>query len=127
MLQNPGTKVVLVVDDEADMRPLFEQRFRRHISRGEVRFEFGASGDEALVKLTQLAEVGLILCDIRMPGMDGFEMLEAIRAQRPATPVYLVTGYHGREYVRRAMELGASGYLTKPLDFDELEELISSS
>jgi two-component system, chemotaxis family, chemotaxis protein CheY len=119
-------KLVLVVDDEADVRPLFEQRFRRQIAAGELRFEFAGSGGQALDRLDEHGgSVALILSDIRMPGMDGFEMLEALRNRPKAPPVYLITAYHARDYVRRAMELGARGYLTKPIDFDELQEVIS--
>ena len=119
-------KLVLVVDDEADTRPLFEQRFRRQIAEGEVRFEFVQSGEEALDKLSQhSAESVLVLADIRMPGLDGFQLLETIRSQPNAPPVYMVTAYHSQQYLRRAEELGASGYMTKPIDFDELRKLIS--
>jgi two-component system, chemotaxis family, chemotaxis protein CheY len=121
-------RLVLVVDDEEDVRPLFLQRFRRQISRNEVNLEFASSGHEALEKLSEFgADVVLILSDIRMPGMDGFELLSNIRGQWPVMPVYLVTAYHAQEYRSRAIELGATGYFTKPVDFDELRSLITPS
>jgi two-component system chemotaxis response regulator CheY len=97
-------KLVLVVDDEEDVRPLFRQRFRRDIAAG--------------------ADVVLILADVRMPGMDGFQLLEEIRNDWPQLAVYLVTAYHTHDHRDRAMSLGASGYLTKPVDFEELRDLI---
>jgi class 3 adenylate cyclase len=119
-------KLVLVVDDEEDTRPLFEQRFRKQIASGDVRFEFVHSGEQALEKLSQHnAESVLVLSDIRMPGLDGFQLLEAIRNQPNAPPVYLVTAYHQQQYVERAEQLGASGYMTKPIDFEQLQKLIS--
>jgi class 3 adenylate cyclase len=121
-------KLVLVVDDEEDARPLFEQRFRKQIASGDVRFEFVDSGEEALVRLSQhSAESVVVLSDIRMPGLDGFQLLEAIRNRPNAPPVYLVTASHQQQYVERAEELGASGYMTKPIDFEQLRKLISRS
>ncbi len=120
-----GKKRVLVVDDEDDVTFLFQQYFRHQIRAGEVEFGFAGSGEEALSQLGRLGpDVVLILCDIRMPGMDGFELLEAIRNQWPPVPVYLVTAYNIQAYRERAMELGANGYLTKPVDFNELSKLV---
>jgi CheY-like chemotaxis protein len=120
-------KLVLVVDDEEDVRPLFRQRFRRDIAAGELRFEFATSGHQALEQLRELgADVVLILADVRMPGMDGFQLLEEIRNDWPQLAVYLVTAYHTHDHRDRAMSLGASGYLTKPVDFEELRDLIFS-
>ena len=78
---------ILVVDDEHDVKTLFEQRFRREIKSGEVDFVFAFSGEEALVYLNQHKhEAVLILSDINMPGMSGLELLEHIKQKYHEPP-----------------------------------------
>ena len=115
---------VLVVDDEEDVRPLFEQRFRREIRGGEVHFTFALSGEQALDYLHQHPqEVVLILSDINMPGMSGLELLRRIRDKYPAAPpaVMMVTAYGDETNYRQAMQFGADDFLTKPVDFSNLK------
>ena len=78
---------ILVVDDEPDVRQLFEQRFRREIRSGAFSFTFAYSGEEALTYLNEhYSEVVLILSDINMPGMSGLELLRRIKQEHPAPP-----------------------------------------
>lgn len=115
---------ILVVDDEADVKPLFEQRFRREIRSGEVSLGFALSGEEALAYLNQRSsEVVLILSDINMPGMSGLELLQQIRNQYHTLPpfVMMVTAYGDEENRSQAQQLGANDFLTKPLDFERLK------
>ena len=67
-------------------------------------------------------ELIVILSDMNMPGMDGLELLGAIKQRRPDLTVMMVTAYGDDERKRRARELGASEFLTKPVDFDQLKE-----
>jgi len=116
---------ILVVDDEADVQPLFLQRFRKEIKNHEVDFDFALSGEEALSYLTEHhSEVVLILSDINMPGMSGLELLSKIRHEYSAPPpvVMMVTAYGDEENHRQAMEKGANDFLTKPLDFNLLKD-----
>jgi CheY-like chemotaxis protein len=85
---------------------------------------FAASGAEALDRLAEEIEPTLIavLSDINMPGMDGLELLGEIRQRRPNLPVMMVTAYGDDERRRRARELGAFEFITKPVDFDQLKE-----
>ncbi len=117
------TVSILVVDDESDVAELFRQRFRREVRQGTYAMHFANSGEEALEKLVGGIEPTLIviLSDINMPGMDGLALLREIKVRRPDLPVMMVTAYGDDERRRRASELGAIEFLTKPVDFDLLK------
>ncbi|HVB17337.1 MAG TPA: response regulator [Stellaceae bacterium] len=115
---------ILVVDDEPDVADLFRQRFRREARDGTYVMHFAGSAAEALDQLAEAIEPELIvlLSDINMPGMDGLELLREVKRRRPDLPVMMVTAYGDDERRRRASELGAFEFLTKPVDFDRLKE-----
>jgi len=120
---------ILVVDDEADVQPLFTQRFRKEIRNHEVEFSFALSGEEALNYLNQNnSEVVLILSDINMPGMSGLELLSKIRHQYETPPpvVMMITAYGDEESRRKALQDGADDFLTKPLDFNLLKDKLKT-
>jgi two-component system chemotaxis response regulator CheY len=120
---------ILVVDDEADVQPLFIQRFRKEIREHEFDFSFALSGEEALVYLEKYhSEVVLILSDINMPGMTGIELLSRIRHdyEKPPPVVMMITAYGDDENREQAMQKGANEFLTKPLDFTLLKEKLNS-
>lgn len=121
---------ILVVDDEADVQPLFLQRFRKEIKNNEIEFSFALSGEEALSVLHNAhSEIVLILSDINMPGMSGLELLIHIREDFNAPPppvVMMITAYGDEENHRQAMEKGANDFLTKPLDFNLLKEKLKT-
>ena len=113
---------ILVVDDEPDVADLFRQRFRREARDGTYVMHFANSGEAALSQLSDGIEPTLIviLSDINMPGMDGIDLLGEIRRRYPDMPVMMVTAYGDDERRRRAKELGAAEFLSKPIDFDRL-------
>jgi len=116
---------ILVVDDEADVQPLFLQRFRKEIKNHEIEFDFALSGEEALDYLKEKhSEIVLILSDINMPGMSGIELLSRIRHEYEVPPpvVMMITAYGDDENRSQAMNNGANDFLTKPLDFNLLKE-----
>jgi CheY-like chemotaxis protein len=116
---------ILVVDDENDVKVLFQQRFRREIREGEMEFMFAFSGEEALTYLREHNhEAVLILSDINMPGMSGLELLQQIKAlfDDPSPHVIMVTAYGDQENYNHAMKHGANGFVTKPVDFISLKE-----
>ena len=115
---------ILVVDDEPDVADLSLQRFRREARAGTYVMHFAASGEEALERLAGeiKPELIVVLSDINMPGMDGLTLLDEVRRRFPDLPVMMVTAYGDDERRRRASELGASEFLTKPVDFDRLKE-----
>ena len=114
---------VLVVDDESDIQFLFSQKFRREVRTGKLSFTFATSGEDALEKLRagEAADVVVVLSDINMPGMSGLELLAAIRQEFPQLEVYMITAYDDGQLKTTALEGGASGYLTKPIDFSTLK------
>lgn len=120
--------IALVVDDEEDVQWLFKQRFRKELRAGSVDFHFAFSGEEALNLLrTGLAtDLMLILSDINMPGMTGLELLKNVKGQFPDLPVHMITAYGDEKNYRTAMDYGADGYMTKPLDFDHLKARVLS-
>jgi CheY-like chemotaxis protein len=111
------------VDDEPDVADLFRQRFRREARQGTYVMHFAASGTEALDRLAKEIQPALVavLSDINMPGMDGLELLGEIKQRRPDLPVMMVTAYGDDERRRRARELGAFEFITKPVNFDQLK------
>lgn len=113
---------VLVVDDEADVRALFEQRFRKEVRAGLIEFEFALSGEQALGLLESREEAVLILSDINMPGMNGLDLLRAVKEKHRDLKMYMITAYGDGEYQRKAIAYGCDDYFTKPIDFTVLRQ-----
>jgi len=115
---------ILVVDDEHDVKILFQQRFRKEIRRGDMHFVFAFSGEEAVDLLKDMEhEAVLILSDINMPGMSGLDLLEFIKQEyiKPPPVVMMITAYGDEENRSTSKRLGADDFLTKPLDFGVLK------
>jgi len=120
--------LVLVVDDEPDVEALFRQQFRRDLRAQRFAMDFAGSAADALSRIASTIEQSLILIlsDINMPGMTGLEMLPKVKEIRPEVPVIMITAYGDADTRRKALENGASGLLTKPIDFTLLREEIDS-
>ncbi|GLR85266.1 two-component response regulator [Bradyrhizobium iriomotense] len=120
------TVYILVVDDEPDVEALFRQRFRRDLRSERFLMEFATSAAAALRRAAEIRDASLILIlsDINMPGMSGLELLPVMRAAHPDVPVIMITAYSDAETHRKAIERGAEGLLTKPIDFALLREAI---
>jgi CheY-like chemotaxis protein len=120
---------VLVVDDESDVKTLFEQRFRKELKNGDIELNFSFSGEEAIDYLSSHNhEAVLILSDINMPGMSGLELLRLIKEKYEMPPhvVMMITAYGDEGNYNEAMNLGADDFLTKPVDFIALKEKLKN-
>ena len=119
---------VLVVDDETDVEMLFRQQFRRELREGRFVLDFAPSADEALNKVRDAegATIILLVSDINMPGMSGLDLLPHIKAERPDIPVLMVTAYGDENTRKVALERGADGFLTKPIDFSSLRSEVQA-
>ena len=120
--------LVLVVDDEPDIEALFRQQFRRDLRAQRFVMDFANSAPDALARVGANIEHSLILIlsDINMPGMTGLEMLPKVKEMRPEVPVIMITAYGDAETRRKAIERGAVGLLTKPIDFALLRQEIDT-
>jgi adenylate cyclase len=112
---------ILAVDDEPDFELLVTQRFRRHIRDQEFEFRFAHHGEEALAMLSAEPDIELLLLDINMPVMDGLTLLSRLREQRSEVRTIMVSAYGDMTNLRTAMNRGAFDFVTKPVDFGDLE------
>jgi CheY-like chemotaxis protein len=125
--------LILVVDDEHDMIDLMQMKFRKQIREQEFSFVFAHNGYEALDSLAQHPDVNVVLADINMPGMDGLTMLNKIHEQSNVgqqfqfVKVVIITAYHDMKNIRRAMNYGAFDFVTKPIDFEDLDITIKKA
>ena len=113
--------LILVVDDEPDVEALFRQQFRRDLRAARFIMDFARYAAQALEIVAEAqASLILILSDVNMPGMSGLDLLLKARQARPDVPVIMITAYGDAETRRWAVEGGAAGLFTKPIDFPEL-------
>ena len=116
-----GTFKILVVDDEPDLQPLILQRMRRNIRSGRYTFVFAGNGIEALEQLARDPEIDMVVSDINMPQMDGLTLLEQIPKVDPNVRSVIISAYGDMRNIRTAMNRGAFDFVTKPLDFEDLQ------
>ena len=112
---------ILVVDDEPDLEPLVLQRMRRRIRSGQYSFVFAQNGLEALDRLREEENIDMVISDINMPQMDGLTLLEQIPKVDPNVRSIIISAYGDMKNIRTAMNRGAFDFVTKPLDFDDLQ------
>lgn len=112
---------ILVVDDEPDLEPLILQRMRRNIRSGRYSFVFAGNGIEALERLTTEPDIDMVVSDINMPQMDGLTLLEQIPKVDPNVRSVIISAYGDMRNIRTAMNRGAFDFVTKPLDFEDLQ------
>jgi len=121
------TATVLLVDDEPDLEALVVQKFRRQIGEGAISFLFAHDGVEALEVLAGNGAVDMVVTDINMPRMDGLSLLAKLQAAEENLATIIVSAYGDMANIRTAMNRGASDFLTKPIDFLDLEATIAKT
>jgi adenylate cyclase len=121
------TATILVVDDEPDLESLVQQRFRRQIRAGELGFHFARDGVEALETLSNSAAFDMVLSDINMPRMDGLTLLQKLQEAADPLSTVIVSAYGDMANIRTAMNRGAFDFVTKPIDFADLETTIKKT
>ncbi len=118
---------ILVVDDEPDLEILLRQKFRRKIRSGVLTLIFAQNGVEALEQLKKHDDVDMVLSDINMPQMDGLTLLHQLNELNRDLRAVIVTAYGDMKNIRTAMNRGAFDFITKPIDFTDLETTISKT
>ncbi len=112
---------ILVADDESDLEILIKQKFRQKIRDQKYEFIFALNGKEALEKIQQHPDVAMVLSDINMPEMDGLTFLTKLNESNPLIKTVMVSAYGDMDNIRTAMNRGAFDFVTKPVNFDDLE------
>jgi adenylate cyclase len=121
------TATILFVDDEPDLKALVLQKFRRQIRDGTVTFMFARDGLEALQSIEQHPHVDMVVSDINMPRMDGLSLLARLQEAEDKKSTVIVSAYGDMSNIRTAMNRGAFDFLTKPIDFGDLELTIDKT
>ncbi len=118
---------ILVVDDDAPFELLIKQRFRKEIRAKKYEFAFARNGVEALEVIENIDDISMVLSDINMPEMDGLTLLGKLKEVNPVLKTIIVSAYGDMENIRRAMNLGAFDFVTKPIEFTDLRATISKT
>jgi len=118
---------ILVVDDEADLEILIKQKFRQKIRDRHYEFVFAINGKHALEQLNQHTDVDIVLSDINMPEMDGLTLLTRLNEHHVLLKSVIVSAYGDMDNIRTAMNRGAFDFVTKPVDFNDLELTIEKT
>ena len=115
------TERILFVDDEPDMEELIRQRLRKHVREEKFLLEFAGNGRLALEKLKEFDDIRIIVTDINMPEMDGLTLLSELSKLDRPTRTLVVSAYGDMQNIRSAMNNGAFDFVTKPIDFTDLD------
>ncbi|GAA4405185.1 hypothetical protein GCM10023187_23360 [Nibrella viscosa] len=118
---------ILVVDDETPLESLMRQRFRHKIEDGTYTFRFAFSGKEALAAIEADAAIDVVLLDINMPDMSGLTLLNHLAEQLPTSRAVMVSAYGDMNNIRTAMNRGAFDFVTKPINYKDLELTIEKT
>jgi adenylate cyclase len=125
MSMNPAK--ILVVDDEPDMKDLVLRKFRTAIREGRYNFVFAEDGFDALRVLENQPDVDIVITDINMPRMDGLTLLIRLHEVAPILKAVIVSAYGDMDNIRTAMNRGAYDFVTKPVNFSDLEITIDKT
>ncbi|HYO07088.1 MAG TPA: response regulator [Phototrophicaceae bacterium] len=112
---------ILFVDDELDLESLISQKFRKKIRTEEWQLFFAPNGVQALEKLKERPDIDIVVTDLNMPEMDGLTLLSKLNQINLPFKTIVISAYGDLKNIRNAMNLGAFDFLTKPIDFQDLE------
>lgn len=118
---------IVIVDDEADTHLLYKLKFKKLFANlGNLNLVSFLNAPECLRYLERqdIPPVDLILSDINMPDMDGFELLQKVHSMNSRIPFYMVSAYESPEFRLKANSLGATRFLSKPVDFNLLGDML---
>lgn len=118
-------KSLCIIDDEKDMEPIFRHLFKKEIEEKILEICFFTEPRKALFEIPKKNNICLIMTDLQMPEMSGFEFIEKLKILEPSVPIVVVSAYDDKERTERAIKLGASSVVSKPVDFTELRKEIS--
>jgi len=118
---------ILVADDEEDLEALIRQKFRQKIRQQEYEFVFACNGNDAIIKINENPDIDMVLSDINMPGMDGLTLLTELGSSKPLLKTVMVSAYGDMENIRTAMNRGAFDFVTKPINFEDLERTMEKT
>jgi len=117
------TGKILVIDDEEDVREVL----RLHLESAGYNVLEAEDGEEGLKIIRSednMVNVGLILCDIRMPKVNGAECVDFLKREAPGIPVVMVTGYPDTEMATTFLNKGVKNYLVKPVEKEKLLDVV---
>ena len=119
---------ILVVDDEPDVKIMFQQKFRAELKNGTYNLHFALSAEEAIAYMETLSpfDIVLVMSDINMPGMNGLQLLKRIRELFPNLKVFMISAYGDSKSQEEARHIGANDFITKPIDFMLLKQRITA-
>jgi len=117
---------VVVVDDEHAVEMLFKAFFESEIENSDLKITYFDLATKCLSSLEKNSEIDLILSDINMPEMNGFEFLDVLREKYSHIPVYMMSAYGSDDYISKASDKSARGFFVKPIDFNEIKKLVEN-
>jgi len=115
---------ILVIDDEQDIRDIFKDRLEK-AGYNPILAENGEEAISILRSGDNMINVGVILCDIRMPKVNGIECIKFLRQQAPGIPIVVITGYPDSELAGKLIAQGVKEYLVKPVDKEKMLDVIN--
>ena len=115
---------ILMVDDEPDIDILALQKFRKEIQAQSFKFSFARNGQHAIDVINAHPDIVLVVTDINMPQMNGYELLAYLKKHHPTIKTIIISAYSDTESMTLAEEGGADGFSPKPIDFIHLKEML---
>ncbi|NEP58711.1 MAG: response regulator [Symploca sp. SIO2G7] len=119
------TMTILFVDDELPLQRVINLKFKKKIRAKEWEFIFAQNGVEALAKIREYPQISMVITDINMPEMDGLTLLGELPSIDSNLKAIVLSAYSDMRNIRTAMNLGAFDFVTKPIDFQDLEVTIN--